>query len=388
MKPEVCLKALPSPKAFFITLLLLLTVGCATDRPPSGGPPDNAPLRITDVQPEASLTDIQPETIRFTFNRYVPTASLRRSIVFSPRITGYEIRGDAKEAVIIFSEPFEQNRTYSISFNKSLQSSRGNELERSYTYAFSTGPFLDSGEIGGTVYTRENKPARGALIYAFLREPQQTQAEQSILERHPDYVVQTGTDGTFSFNHLKKGSYRLIAFMDKDGNRILNLSNEAHASGTIENIPTSSPRPLLFRMSSPRQEERQSAAAGNNAPQPTDPGAIIGTIRTPHLAAVIEAVNTATGAWYRTTAVNTRHTEQSFMLKNLPAGRYLVSAYLPGKAIAADRSIPQWNPGNIWPFRPADELFIHPDPVIVRKGWTTGNIELNLQPAALRGKEK
>ena len=386
MKPEVCLKARPSPKAFFI-ILLLLTVGCATDRPPSGGPPDNAPLRITDVQPEASLTDIQPETIRFTFNRYVPTASLRRSIVFSPRITGYEIRGDGEEAVIIFNEPFEQNRTYSISFNTSLQSSRGNELEKSYTYAFSTGPFLDSGEIEGTVYTRENKPARGALIYAFLREPQQTQAEQSILERHPDYVVQTGTDGTFRFNHLKKGSYRLMAFMDKDGNRILNLNHEAHASGTIENIPTGS-RPLLFRMSSPHEEERQSAAAGKNAPQPTDPGAIIGTIRTPHHAAVIEAVNTTTGTWYRTTAVNTRHREQSFVLKNLPAGRYLVSAYLPGKDIAADGSIPQWSPGNIWPFRPADELVIHPDPVIVRKGWTTGNIELNLQPSALRGKEK
>ncbi len=378
---------MPSPNLLFICLLLLLTAGCATDRPPSGGPPDTAPLQITEAEPEALSTNIRPGFIRFTFNRYVTTASLRRSIVFSPDIKGYAIRSTGQEAFVIFNEPFEPDRTYSISFNKSLKSSRGNELDRSYTYAFSTGPDLDSGEISGIVYTRQNKPATGALVYAFLVQSRSGSPEKPVPERHPDYVVQTGIDGSFRFNHLKTGSYRLIAFMDADGNRVLDIDREWHAAGSIEYAETGS-GPLLFRMTSTVHEKPPATARRDSIPEPAEPGAIIGTIRSPRHPAVIEAVNTATGRWYRTTVRSSPLTEQPFLLTGLPAGSYLVSAYLPKKESAAGEKDLQWDPGSISPFRPADHLLIHPDPVTVRKGWTTGNITLDLRTGIRTAREK
>ncbi len=237
-------------KAIPFVLCLLLFVACALDRPPSGGPPDTEPLLVTAADPKPSSVNITPERIRFTFNRYVATSALRRSIVFSPTIGGYSLKADGTEAEIVFGRPFESGKTYTVTLNKSLRSSRGNELEQSYTYAFSTGPEINRGSISGKVFTEDARPAAGATVLAYALPPENGSNVDPPGEA-ADYSVQTGRDGSFTLDYLAEGTYRLVALLD--GNRDLKLdrAGESFGVGTRARVETGSQN-NLFRLAAPR----------------------------------------------------------------------------------------------------------------------------------------
>ncbi len=224
------------PLQLLLALSLFLTA-CALDRPPTGGPKDTAPLEIISVTPPSSSVNTSPQKIVFSFNRYVPAWSLRKSIVFSPATTDYTLEAGGTDAEIIFTKPLGKNKTYTITLNKSLRSSRGNELEQSYTYAFSTGEKINRGIIGGQVFSSDARPLPRALVLAYSVTNNDTLSFNP-LDRTPDYSVQTGRDGKFIFEYLAEGSYRLLALQDKNGDQRLNPENEPFGIGHEELIKT------------------------------------------------------------------------------------------------------------------------------------------------------
>lgn len=224
------------PLQLLLALSLFLTA-CALDRPPTGGPKDTAPLEIISVTPPSSSVNTSPQKIVFSFNRYVPAWSLRKSIVFSPATTDYTLEAGGTDAEIIFTKPLGKNKTYTITLNKSLRSSRGNELEQSYTYAFSTGEKINRGIIGGQVFSSDARPLPRALVLAYSVTNNDTLSFNP-LDRTPDYSVQTGRDGKFIFEYLAEGRYRLLALQDKNGDQRLNPENEPFGIGHVELIKT------------------------------------------------------------------------------------------------------------------------------------------------------
>lgn len=237
------------PLPLFFTLYVFLSA-CAVDRPPTGGPRDTAPLEVLSADPSPSSVNISPERILFSFNRYVPTAALRRALFFSPEITDYTLNGDGTEAEIVFRKPLDENKTYTITINKSLRSSRGNELERSYIYAFSTGKEINRGIIAGQVFSNDTRPQPRALILAYAATKGDT-LSLNPLERKPDYSVQTGRDGKFTLDYLAEGSYRLVALLDRNSDLRPNPDSEPFGTGYRELIRTGTSG-NLFRLAEPR----------------------------------------------------------------------------------------------------------------------------------------
>ncbi|MBF0585828.1 Ig-like domain-containing protein [Prosthecochloris sp. N3] len=359
---------------FTALLAFLVLAGCAVDRPPSGGPPDNAPLQITGTAPEPGSTGVVPESVRFTFNRYITAAALRNALSVTPVGTGHEISADGQHAVITFTEPLAENTTHSITLHSSLKSSRGNELENSYTYAFSTGPVLDTGRISGTVYTRNNRPASGITVAAVRENPREN-GKLQVIDVKPEYNVQTGRNGSFEMNYIENGSYHLIVFRDRNGDRLINIHREEYAAGRAETIPTGT-SDLLFRL---RQPESTASDQPVTAPAVEPSGAVTGSISGARGTVVIEALNTASNQWHRTAVpVANPSRPEPYLLEGLPPGTYRMSAYIARNASAAP-AIRPWDGGSIVPFRPADPLVIHPDDVRVRKGWTSGNIQFDFR---------
>jgi len=229
--------------------LCLLLAACALDRPPTGGPRDTEPLQILSVDPPPSTVNISPETIHFSFNRYVSASSLRKSLAFSPAIPDYNLKADSKEAEIQFNTSLGENKTYTITINKSLRSSRGNELQQSYTYAFSTGPEINRGIIAGQVFSYDTRPLPGALVLAYAVSENDT-LPKDIMNNVADYSIQTGRDGAFTLDYLAEGYYRLIALQDKNGDKQLNKENEPFGAGNRKLVRTGS-ADNLFRLSQP-----------------------------------------------------------------------------------------------------------------------------------------
>ena len=157
-------------------LLLWLHGGCASDRPPSGGPFDTTPLQVVFISPAPSSVNVSTDRIHLTFSHYISGRQLLDALHFSPSIGAYDIDVKGNQVEIKVFKPLEKNRTYVITIDKNLRDYRGRTFPAPYTLAFSTGPVLDAGIISGKVINADFSPAANALLLAFTERPDPSQA--------------------------------------------------------------------------------------------------------------------------------------------------------------------------------------------------------------------
>ncbi|HWR00676.1 MAG TPA: Ig-like domain-containing protein [Chlorobaculum sp.] len=211
------MKEFPGLKILAVLLISIFAGACATDRPPSGGPPDKSPLTITASSPEPGSVNVSPRTIHIDFSNYVSKGSLVNSIFFSPIVPDYDVTVHGKDADIRIYSPLKPGRTYTLTLKKSLKGVYGNQLDRSWALAFSTGPAIDGGTLGGKVWTNRMAPASNITVIAY--GPASNEASlPDTLTSLPDYIAQTDQTGSFHFENLGTGHYRLLAVNDKNGN--------------------------------------------------------------------------------------------------------------------------------------------------------------------------
>jgi len=227
-------KKFPGLKILAILIISLFTAGCATDKPPTGGPPDKSALTVISSVPEPGATNIASGTIRLLFSHYVSRSELSKSLFFSPAIRDYEISIHGREASVRIYDPLKPDRTYTLTLQKSLKSFYGNTLERSWTLAFSTGPSINHGTIDGKVWSRLMAPASNITVMAFAPGPAYSPASA------PDYITQTDGAGTFRFENIREGLYHIIAFNDKNSNLRLDPGKEEYGVTATPSIATGS----------------------------------------------------------------------------------------------------------------------------------------------------
>ena len=232
-------------KMFFI-LLLLLSSGCASDRPPTGGVADTAPLQVLFSNPAASAVNVSTERIHLTFNHYISARQLLNALCFSPSIGKYDIVVNGKEVEIRVFNPLGKNRTYVITLDKNLRDTQGRTFPAPYTLAFSTGPVIDSGIISGKVINADFSPATKALLLAFS-EQSSTAATGNLLTREPDCLIQANASGTFSFNNIGKGLYKIIAVNNRNNEMRYNSKNEEVGLSNAAMVHAGSSN-LMFRL--------------------------------------------------------------------------------------------------------------------------------------------
>ena len=232
-------------KMFFI-LLLWLSGGCASDRPPAGGAPDTSPLQVLSSNPAPSSINVSTDRIHLTFNHYISARQLLNSLLFSPSIGKYDIAVNGKEVDVRVFNPLEKNRTYHITLDKNLRDTQGHTFPGPYTFAFSTGPSIDTGVISGKVVNADFSPATNALLLAFS-EQSNTPAEASLLTREPDYLIQADASGVFSFNNIGKGFYKIFAVNNRNNDLRYTYKTEEVGLSSASLVPAGSSN-LMFRL--------------------------------------------------------------------------------------------------------------------------------------------
>ncbi|KZK73788.1 MAG: hypothetical protein A3K90_01290 [Pelodictyon luteolum] len=194
-------------KALLI-LLAVGTAGCASDKPPTGGLPDPTPRQVFFSDPDSGAVNISPKKIRFLFSHLTTARELLYSLHFSPMVDNYHVTVNGMEGVIDIFSPLRRNQTYIVTLNK--------RLFESYTLPFSTGPGIDTSLVRGTVFNEDMSPSASAFVFAY-RLPDGSIAPMDMRKTKPDYLAQTDGSGNFSFRHLQKGSYSLLAVNDING---------------------------------------------------------------------------------------------------------------------------------------------------------------------------
>lgn len=210
----------------FTTLAIsLLLYGCATITTPTGGPKDEEAPILTSSDPKNDQTNFKGKTIELTFNELINLNNPKDEIIIIPPV-GKKTNFQAKRNKVIITpeESLRENTTYTISFREGIKDlTEGNPVENQ-KLAFSTGPFIDTLQIEGTVAeaTKEKIP-EGITVALFSSDT------FNIFEHTPEYFTKTAKDGKFQITNLKPGTYRLYAFEDKNKNLKLESKNERYA---------------------------------------------------------------------------------------------------------------------------------------------------------------
>jgi uncharacterized protein (DUF2141 family) len=358
----------------FLILLLWLASGCASDRPPSGGPSVTTPLQVISSDPAPSAVHVSTNTIHLTFNHDLTGRQLLNALIISPTIGDYDLSVEGKTAIIRGFKPLGRDKTYILTLDKNLRDNSGRTFPIPFTMAFSTGAAVDSGIISGKVINTDFSPATNALILAFTEHPE-TAGAGNLLQREPDYFIQADASGIFSFRNMARGFYRIIAVNDRNSDLRYNAGSEEIGFCSKAVIQTGS-SDLLFRLSViHRNTGKLLAKHVNKIPDLAETGTISGTCFASGQYVVVEASSST--ASYSTTASRDRNGMLQYSFPELPPGSYTISAFIPSGSKKPDPER-QWNPGSIEPLQPAEPFGFYPEKVSVRPRWTTEHIDIHI----------
>lgn len=208
---QICLVAMAC-------LVALFAAACAREGMPPGGPRDRIPPWVVETDPPAGSThvplDVSP---KLTFSERIQPRSIEGNLYIAP-IVEFEAEPSwrGNEITVRFEEPLLADRTYIITVGTGMRDMRSNRMDSTFVYALSTGPSIEEGEVNGLT-VHDGQPARNTYIWAYnlAGKPDPDPSGTT-----PDYLVQAGRDGTFTFTHLSAGRYRLFAFLDQGRDRL------------------------------------------------------------------------------------------------------------------------------------------------------------------------
>ena len=199
-------------KKLYIVLAALAMIGCANRGiGPQGGPKDTiapAPLKS---EPENGALEFHGKRIEVTFNEYLQLDNITQNLIMSPpQQRPPDVRARGKRLMILFEEPLQDSTTYTLDFGNAVCDFTERNPFRNFTFAFSTGAFIDTLEVHGRVYDAMTlNPVEKIFVGIH------SNMDDSAFTTIPfDRLARTDSLGRFRIGNIRTGSYRLYAVDD------------------------------------------------------------------------------------------------------------------------------------------------------------------------------
>jgi uncharacterized protein (DUF2141 family) len=201
-------------KYLILASISILAVSCAVKESPPGGPEDREPPGIVKVDPEPGSTNISIDS-RFTvtFSKPMDRTKTESSVFLSPVFWDFpKMKWSGKSLTVIPPEKLEPGKTYVLTVGSDCEGYHRNKMGKSYSFAFSTGPEIDSGSIAGAVFSVES----GRLNYDIWAYGISDTASVEFLTEIPDYATQVDSLGGFAISNVSPGRYLVVAVDDRN----------------------------------------------------------------------------------------------------------------------------------------------------------------------------
>jgi hypothetical protein len=127
-----------------------------------------------------------------------------------PQQTPPEVKARGKKLFIHFVDSLQDSTTYTLDFGNAVCDFREKNPLPGYQFAFSTGPVIDTLEIGGYVYDASNlNPVQGVMVGIHSNL-----SDTAFTTKPFARVARTDSVGAFRITNMKDGHYRLYAVDD------------------------------------------------------------------------------------------------------------------------------------------------------------------------------
>lgn len=199
-------------KKIYILLASLALVSCANRGiGPQGGPKDSIAPQPLRSEPENGALNYNGNRVEITFNEYLQLNNVSQNFLMSPpqqRPPDVRVRG--KRVVVQFADSLRSNTTYTLDFGNAICDYTERNPFSNYTFAFSTGPQIDTLEVRGRVYDASNlNPLQGIIVGIH-----ENMEDSAFLKMPFTRIGRTDTVGAFRIGNMQGGTYKLYAVND------------------------------------------------------------------------------------------------------------------------------------------------------------------------------
>ena len=214
---------------FLGVLVSVIIVSCARKGRPDGGPKDeDAPIMMV-AKPPYETIHFDKKNIKIEFDEYIVLKDLTKQLVVSPPLKYPPIitpQGTPSKYINIeIVDTLKTNTTYTFNFGNAVQDNNENNKLESFKYVFSTGSYIDSLKIKGSVanaFKKEKLKSIGVLLYRL----DSTYNDSIIYKQKPNYVTSTLDSTNFEFTNLREGKYLLLALKEESKNYLFNSKSD------------------------------------------------------------------------------------------------------------------------------------------------------------------
>lgn len=205
---------------------MLVIAGCAQQVMPSGGEKDEVPPRILESDPINESTNFDGKSISMEFDEYVALKNATQELIVSPPLKyPVEFKMKNKQLTLSWKDTLEDNTTYLFQFGKGISDvNEGNVLD-SNVFVFSTGSYLDSFELKGSVIDAfDLKPVEEVWVMLYS-----TDEDSLPYKELPRYFSKTDKQGQFHLRYLRPGNYKCFALKPNNSGYLFDIPDEAIA---------------------------------------------------------------------------------------------------------------------------------------------------------------
>ncbi|MCC9135672.1 Ig-like domain-containing domain [Pontibacter silvestris] len=208
-------------------LLTVATIGalnsCATINTPEGGERDLVPPKLVSSTPKDQQLNVKTNTVTLTFDEEVQPNNLTRELLITPNTQNkYTVNSKREQLTLEFDNQLQDSTTFTFNFRKGVQDITEKNVAQGLKIAFSTGSFIDSSRVSGTVVDLLTQvPEKEAVVALYP-----TNDTLNVRKNRPYYQTQTDSAGNYNLENIKEGEYRLYAIVDKNNNSFYDNENE------------------------------------------------------------------------------------------------------------------------------------------------------------------
>ena len=214
-------------KRLFLQIFVLLSLGfmainCASRGTPDGGAKDLEPPKIIRETPPNYATNFKGKEIRIYFDEYIKVKNLQKQLIVSPPMdtepTVTPLGNASKYIQIVINDTLDDNTTYAFNFGQSIVDNNEENPYDYYRYVFSTGDYIDSLSVTGTILDAELRQP-DTFVSVMLYEMDSTYTDSTIYKEKPKYITNTLDSLTiFSIDNIRAGKYKMVALKEKSPN--------------------------------------------------------------------------------------------------------------------------------------------------------------------------
>jgi hypothetical protein len=199
---------------------------CANPGTITGGPKDTIPPEFISANPFHQSLDVKDKTFTFEFTEPINADKLITELLITPTTENKFTSSIKKNTLVIkFEDEFLDSTTYTFNFRNGVGDATEKNPVPNFTYAFSTGPYIDSLSIRGTIVDLVTQaPQKDFLVGLY-----EIVDTLELNVNKPYYFYNSDESGQFQIENIKSGTFLLFAFKDENNNLIFNPKDEAFA---------------------------------------------------------------------------------------------------------------------------------------------------------------